>query len=79
MGSTFKSAIFEEHIKEGLIHWAQKAKKKGKKKKNPSVSKQRAKEVQLQSTSVQEDSLVEEDGAEIVEGNDPRLIMQHSV
>ncbi|XP_038998326.1 MLO-like protein 1 [Hibiscus syriacus] len=29
MGSSFKKAIFEEHVQVGLIGWAQKAKKKG--------------------------------------------------
>lgn len=27
MGSSFNKAIFEDYIQEGLIHWAQKAKK----------------------------------------------------
>ncbi|OVA18985.1 Mlo-related protein [Macleaya cordata] len=29
MGSSFKKAIFEEHVQEGLVGWAQKARKKG--------------------------------------------------
>lgn len=29
MGSSFKKAIFEEHIQEGLVGWARQAKKKG--------------------------------------------------
>ena len=28
MGSSFKRAIFEEHIQEGLVGWAKQAKKK---------------------------------------------------
>ncbi|OAY76249.1 MLO-like protein 1 [Ananas comosus] len=28
MGSTFKKAIFDEHVQEGLVGWAQKAKKR---------------------------------------------------
>eukprot|EP00268_Persea_americana_P063556 TRINITY_DN8256_c0_g1_i1.p1 TRINITY_DN8256_c0_g1~~TRINITY_DN8256_c0_g1_i1.p1 ORF type:complete len:124 (-),score=23.41 TRINITY_DN8256_c0_g1_i1:210-581(-) len=29
MGSSFKPAIFDEHVQEGLVEWAQNAKKKG--------------------------------------------------
>lgn len=29
MGSHFKRAIFNEHVQEGIVGWAQKAKKKG--------------------------------------------------
>lgn len=28
MGSSFKKAVFEEHIQEGLVGWAQKARRK---------------------------------------------------
>ena len=30
MGSSYKKAIFEEHIREGLVDWARKAKKNNK-------------------------------------------------
>ncbi|KAK8921739.1 MLO-like protein 1 [Platanthera zijinensis] len=72
MGSTFKPVIFNEHIKEGLIHWASEARKRANSSKSSrTVSTQKAEEFQIQSDSAKNDSLMEEGGAEIVEEHGP--------
>ncbi|KAK8967792.1 MLO-like protein 15 [Platanthera guangdongensis] len=72
MGSTFKPVIFNEHIKEGLIHWASEARKRANRSKSSrTASTQKAEEFQIQSDSAQNDSLMEEGGAEIVEERGP--------
>lgn len=67
MGSTFKPVIFKDHIKDGLIQWAQNARMKTKKSKSSESSRRKAEEVQIQISSSQDVSLIEESGAEIVE------------
>ncbi|KAG0460317.1 hypothetical protein HPP92_023445 [Vanilla planifolia] len=68
MGSSLKPAVFEEHIKEGLIHWAQKAKTKGKTK----MAKQ-SRGHQLQSDVSRQDFLMEEGQTEIVQSNGTQI------
>ncbi|KAG0458576.1 hypothetical protein HPP92_023441 [Vanilla planifolia] len=70
MGSSLKPAVFEEHIKEGLIHWAQKAKTKGKKQK---LAASKAEDTQLQSDVSHEDFLMEEGQTEIVQSNGSQI------
>ena len=77
MGSSFKSAIFEEHVQEGLVGWAQKVKKrKGWRGSNKqSVSKavesvsQSSMGIQLHTLVVQNDSLTEEVKHEPLDAN----------
>ncbi|PKA55952.1 MLO-like protein 1 [Apostasia shenzhenica] len=66
MGSSFKPAIFEEHVQEGLMGWAQKVKMKTKRM-DSGVSAPKSEGVQLQKVSAQESSLLKESQVEIVE------------
>ncbi|KAK8958354.1 MLO-like protein 1 [Platanthera guangdongensis] len=69
MGSSFKPVIFEEHVQEGLLGWAQKARIKGKKPGTVLSRKKTAAPQQLECVFSIKDPVVDEDGAGIVELN----------
>ncbi|KAG0469428.1 hypothetical protein HPP92_016128 [Vanilla planifolia] len=69
MGSSFKPAIFDEYVQEGLLQWAQKVKKGRKMSSIGKVSSgaPKAEDVQLQQVSNYEDPLMKESRVEIVD------------
>lgn len=69
MGSSFKPVIFEEHVQESLVGWAQKVRTKGKKLGTAFSRKKTEPPQQLECVFSIKDPIVEEDGAGIVELN----------
>ncbi|KAI0515719.1 MLO-like protein 1 [Dendrobium catenatum] len=67
MGSSFKPAIFEEHVQEGLVEWAQKAKMKGRRATSSVSTRPKQEGIQLQKVFTQTDPLMQESRVEIVE------------
>ncbi|KAH0463971.1 hypothetical protein IEQ34_006757 [Dendrobium chrysotoxum] len=67
MGSSFKPAIFEEHVQEGLVEWAQKAKMKGRRATSTVSTRPKEEGIQLQKVFTQTDPLMQESRVEIVE------------
>ncbi|PKA47408.1 MLO-like protein 1 [Apostasia shenzhenica] len=63
MGSSFKPAIFEEHVQQGLVEWAKKVKKKT----TRVSSSAKAEGFQFQSISTPERPLMKYNEDEIVE------------
>ncbi|XP_020702206.1 MLO-like protein 1 [Dendrobium catenatum] len=66
MGSSFKPVIFEEHVQEGLVGWAQKVKMKGKRL-SKALSGQKSEGTQLQYVFSTKDPMLNEIEPEIVE------------
>ncbi|KAI0496232.1 hypothetical protein KFK09_022543 [Dendrobium nobile] len=66
MGSSFKPVIFEEHVQEGLVGWAQKVKMKGKRL-SKALSGQKSEGTQLQYVFSTKDPMLKEIEPEIVE------------
>lgn len=67
MGSSFNKAIFDDNVRAGLVGWAQKAKNKGLKKANASVSNHQGSpllkpemDIQMQSPPTQHNGLTPE-------------------
>lgn len=62
MGSSFKKAIFDEHVQEGLVGWAQKIKKRKAKggSSKPESTEGSAAGIQLTIRNLQEQPLMEE-------------------
>lgn len=66
MGSSFKPAIFNEHVQEGLVEWAQKVKMKGRRT-TSSLSARPEEGIQLQKVFSHSDPRMQEGRVEIVE------------
>ncbi|XP_020571477.1 MLO-like protein 1 [Phalaenopsis equestris] len=67
MGSSFKPAIFEEHVQEGLVEWAQKVKMKGRRATSGVSARPKEDSIQLQKVLTQSDPPMQESRVEIVE------------